>query len=178
GNRLSAILDGLSKLSNIAHRELHLRKVELRTVLLGAQLQMSNKVSNSGMRILSDSLPSVHADEEVMTEVVCQLLDNALKFRSESNLEVEVKAERNTDGEVLVSVRDNGIGVEPAYHQKCFMLFKRLHSQSEYPGEGVGLAYCKKAIERQGGKIWMESNVAAGVTIWFTLPAWQETGDH
>ena len=98
------------------------------------------------------------------------LLDNSIKFRGPSEPKIEFSSKPDPPGYLTISVQDNGIGVERTYWEKCFGLFKRLHASAEFPGEGLGLTWCRRAIERHGGKIWMESEPGAGIAIRFTLP--------
>jgi light-regulated signal transduction histidine kinase (bacteriophytochrome) len=104
-----------------------------------------------------------------MAQVFQNLIGNAIKFRQEEPPVISVQAEE-AGQQWLFSVRDNGIGIAPEYAQQIFVVFQRLHARTEYPGNGVGLAICKKIIERNGGKIWMESQAGAGSTFKFTLP--------
>jgi len=171
--RMEAILNGLSTLSNLNTRELQLQPTGLKRIVDGARLHLSKQIQASGAQVRAGSLPAVLTDEGIATEAVQHLLDNAIKFCRDSVPEIEISA--TSDGEtVTVAIRDNGIGVGEPYREKCFGLFKRLHSQSDYPGEGVGLAYARKAIERLGGTIWMEGNEGQGTTLKFTLPAAKE----
>jgi PAS domain S-box-containing protein len=127
-------------------------------------------LEESGGEVTSDSLPTVLADELELTQLLQNLIGNALKFRGDKAVRIHVGAQPQ-DGEWLLSVRDNGIGIDPKYGERIFQIFQRLHGRSKYPGTGIGLAICKKIVERHGGRIWVESEAGRGSTFWFTLPA-------
>jgi light-regulated signal transduction histidine kinase (bacteriophytochrome) len=114
-------------------------------------------------------LPEVWADSTQMVQLFQNLIGNALKFRTKEPPVISIQAERK-DREWLFSVRDNGIGIAPEDAESIFAVFQRLHARSEYPGNGIGLAICKKIVERYGGKIWVESQLGQGTTFKFTLP--------
>jgi PAS domain S-box-containing protein len=120
------------------------------------------------------ALPAVKANAAELTQVFQNLISNAIKFRGSMNPEVEVGAVRD-DGLWRFSVKDNGIGIDPVYQDRLFKIFNRLHTTDDYPGTGIGLAVCKKIVDRQGGRIWVESEPGRGSTFNFTLPAVLET---
>ena len=115
------------------------------------------------------SLPEVMADSTQLVQVFQNLIINGIKFHSERAPKIHVSAERKAS-EWIFSVQDNGIGIDSQYSEKIFEVFKRLHKKEEYPGTGIGLAVCKKIVERHGGCIWVESKLGKGSTFHFTLP--------
>jgi chemotaxis family two-component system sensor kinase Cph1 len=113
-------------------------------------------------------LPTVMADTAQLGHVFQILIDNAIKFRSDRPPEIHVEADHRHDG-WLFSVEDNGIGIEPQYCERIFELFQRLHTEDKYSGTGIGLAICKKIVERHDGRIWVESKPGEGSTFYFTI---------
>jgi light-regulated signal transduction histidine kinase (bacteriophytochrome) len=114
-------------------------------------------------------LPTVPGDEVQLVQLFQNLLANALKFRDSRPPEIRVSAQEQ-EGQWLFAVRDNGIGIAPDHQARIFLIFQRLHHRSEYPGTGIGLAICKKIVERHGGLIWVDSEPGQGATFYFTLP--------
>jgi PAS domain S-box-containing protein len=114
-------------------------------------------------------LPEVMADSTQLAQVFQNLIINGIKFHSEEAPQINICAEKKVN-EWVFSVHDNGIGIDPQYSEKIFEVFKRLHNKEEYPGTGIGLAVCKKIVERHGGRIWVESELDKGATFYFTLP--------
>jgi PAS domain S-box-containing protein len=130
-------------------------------------------LDDAGAVITREPLPTVAADSSQLVQLFQNLLSNALKFRSREDPRIHVGARRD-GAEWVFSVRDNGIGLEPRYADRIFVIFQRLHTRDEYPGTGVGLAICKKIVERHGGRIWVDSLPGKGSTFFFSLPAERE----
>ncbi|MFC2024555.1 ATP-binding protein, partial [Chloroflexota bacterium] len=119
--------------------------------------------------ITHDRLPTVNADGRQMVQLFQNLSANAVKFRGEEPPRIHIGAEQ-TDAGWTLSVKDNGIGIEPQYMERIFKVFERLHTREEYPGTGIGLSVCKKIVERHGGKIWVEPASESGSAFYFTIP--------
>ncbi len=135
----------------------------------GVLLSLDKEIREAGAVITGDPLPQVTFDFAQLTQIFRQLLANALKFRGSAAPHIHISGEETGDGWKF-SLRDNGLGIEPKYHEQVFMAFRRLHGR-EYSGTGVGLAICKRIVERAGGRIWVESEAGQGATFCFTLPA-------
>ena len=132
---------------------------------------ISVAIAENGAQISHDALPVWNCEAGQIELVLQNLLSNALKFRGANAPHVHIGCTRSQDGDFwLVSVRDNGPGIEPQYFERIFVMFQRLHTRTEYAGTGIGLAVCKKIIERHGGKIWLQSEVGQGTTFHFSLP--------
>jgi light-regulated signal transduction histidine kinase (bacteriophytochrome) len=126
-------------------------------------------IEESGAEVTSDPLPTVMADATQLGQVFQNLVGNAIKFRGQEPPRIHVGAQQENN-HWLLSVRDNGIGIDPQYHDRVFVIFQRLHGRDGYQGTGIGLAICKKIVERHGGRIWIESAFGEGTTFYFTVP--------
>ncbi|HLA81236.1 MAG TPA: CHASE3 domain-containing protein [Thermoleophilia bacterium] len=126
-------------------------------------------IEESGAVVTHGTLPEVMGDATQLQQVFQNLISNAIKFRGQEPPRIHVSCERSGD-DWLFSVRDNGIGIDPQYADQLFVIFRRLHSKGEYPGTGIGLAICRRVVERHGGRIWLESELGKGSTFFFTLP--------
>lgn len=142
---------------------------DLKAVLAGALEDLRGRALESNVRVTEEHLPTVRADGDALRQVFLNLLANAIKYRGERSPEIHVSA-CNTGEEWIISVRDNGIGIDPKYANKVFELFERLHTAAEHEGSGIGLAICRKIVQRHGGRIWVESELGHGCTFSFTLP--------
>ncbi|NIP72957.1 MAG: PAS domain S-box protein [Gammaproteobacteria bacterium] len=126
-------------------------------------------IEDSGAKAIVGELPELVADEAQLVQLFQNLIGNGIKFRGEAPPVVRVGCERG-DGEFRFYVRDDGIGIDPKFAERVFLLFQRLHGKREYPGTGIGLAICKRIVERHAGRIWVESRPGSGSTFWFTIP--------
>ena len=131
-------------------------------------LSLQMAIQKSGATVTSDPLPTVVAEDHMLSQVFQNLIGNSIKYRDEASPRIHVSAVRTAEG-WLFSVRDNGIGIDPEDAERVFAMFKRLHGE-EIPGTGIGLALCKKVVERRGGRIWVESEAGGGAAFKFTIP--------
>jgi light-regulated signal transduction histidine kinase (bacteriophytochrome) len=134
-------------------------------------MNLSIAMTESGARVEHGELPVVRGDDSQIAQLFQNLIGNAIKYRAQQPPRVMINAECSR-GEWCFSVRDNGIGIDPRYSTQIFGIFKRLHG-SEYPGTGIGLALCKRIVERHGGRLWVESQLGQG-DFRFTLPALED----
>ena len=146
-----------------------LSTANMEAVLCQALLMMDRQIAERGATITHGPLPAVTGDFEVLTKVLCHLIGNAMAYCGAPPPRVHVSA-REIDAGWVFSVEDNGPGIEPELQERIFGVFKRLHGK-ECPGTGLGLAFCRKAIEWHGGRMWMDSAAGAGSTFYFTLPS-------
>lgn len=169
GIRMDALVNDLLEFSRITSKAKPFEPTEMNTVVDEALRNLSFAIRESGVKIQSDTLPSVSVDRSQMVQVYQNLISNAIKFRAEHYPEIHIGAIRRGD-EWVFSVSDNGIGIDPAYWERIFEIFKRLHTREQYPGTGIGLAICRRIVERHGGRIWVESEEGKGSTFFFSLP--------
>jgi signal transduction histidine kinase len=171
--RMQVLINDLLAFSRVGRHGTELTLVPCDAALAAARANLATQIEQSGAVIEAVPLPVVRAQLTLLSVVFQNLLGNALKFRGDVPPRVTVTADR--DGEFwLFSVTDNGIGIEPQYADRIFVIFQRLHDKAAYPGTGIGLAMCRKIIEYFGGRIWLDTEVAQGTRFCFTLPAQPE----
>lgn len=166
--RMQALVRELLLLSKAGRVQLKQEEVSLDLCVNQAIDALSLRIQEASAVIQRDPLPEVHGDRTLLVQLYQNLISNAIKYRRELPVTVHITAE-NIDGKWIFGVRDNGIGIKSEYFDQIFQPFKRLHGQSEYEGAGIGLAICKKVVERHGGKIWVESEQGEGSHFKFTL---------
>ncbi len=171
--RMRRLIDDLLLYSRIETNRSDFTDVDMTKVFRSVVKELAPAVSDAGAVINIDPMPVVRANETHMRQLATNLIANAVKFRrADTPPVIEVTA--STVGDVCIfSVRDNGIGIDPKYVDKLFKMFYRLHTRDEYPGSGIGLAICKKIVERHGGWLWVESDGRSGSTFHFTIPRGQ-----
>jgi len=173
--RMQRLIDDLLTYSRLTTREAPLQPADANVIFDEAKANLESAIRESKAQVTADELPTVMGDQTQLLQVMQNLIANGIKYRSERTPKIHVSADEN-DGEWVISVRDNGIGIAPQYAQRIFRIFQRLHSRREYSGTGIGLAVCKKIIERHGGRIWVESEPEEGSTFFFTLPKYGDQG--
>lgn len=166
---MQRLINDLLAYSRVGSRGQPFAPTSVMAVVRRVEANLQGRIEQSGTMIEYEELPTVMADEIQLMQVFQNLIGNAIKFRGETPPVVSVGAERRSV-DWLFWVRDNGIGLNPQFAQRIFAIFQRLHTRDEYPGTGIGLAICKRIIERHGGQIWVESTPETGATFYFTLP--------
>ena len=169
GLRMQRLVQDLLLLSRIGAKKRPFEPVDVEQVLLDVLRDHRHQIRELGALVHHDPLPVVCGDPAELPLVFAHLLQNSLKFRSDEPPRIRITAERD-DAWWRFSVEDNGIGIEPEYFDRIFVLFQRLHTRERYAGTGIGLPIVKKVIERHGGRCWVASTPGAGATFFFTLP--------
>jgi signal transduction histidine kinase len=167
--RMQALIDDLLAYSRVNTKAAAMQQTQLTNVVDRAQANLRAAIEESGARIIVGRLPAVRGDVVQLVQLFQNLIANAIKFRGPETPEIRVDATRG-DGEWVLTVRDNGIGIEPRHAERIFLIFKRLHPPDVYPGTGIGLSICRKIVERHGGHIWVESHLDGGAAFHFTFP--------
>ena len=169
--RMSSLIDGLLVYSRVDSKGRAPAATSAQVALEGALANLRPGIEEAGASVTHDELPTVLADGRQLVQVFQNLVGNAVKFRREgAPCEIRIGARRE-GGEWVLSVGDNGIGIPAGKFEHIFLIFQRLHTREKYPGTGIGLAICKRIVERHGGRVWVESTLGTGSTFFFTLPA-------
>jgi signal transduction histidine kinase/CheY-like chemotaxis protein len=181
-DRMKVLINDLLEYSRVGSRARPMEPTDCEELMGQVTSDLEAAISESGGEVAWGSLPVVTVDPTQMAQLLRNLVSNAVKFRGGAAPLVHVSAEITARGagaagdlpagarEWVFSVRDNGIGIAPKYHERIFQMFERLHHRSEYPGTGIGLAICQKIVERHGGRIWVESEPGKGSDFRFTIP--------
>lgn len=167
--RMEALIRDLLAYSGVDERARPFARVELDAALDDALALLEGSLREAGAVLTRDPLPAVAGDRTQLMQVFLNLLGNALVYHGPRPPRVHVSARRD-GARWVVSVRDEGIGIDPRHHERVFELFRRLHTPQEYPGTGIGLAICRRVVQRHGGRIWVESEPGRGADFLFTLP--------
>ncbi|OIB57869.1 ATP-binding protein [Natrialba sp. SSL1] len=166
--RMTAMIDGLLEFSRVETRGAPLETVALEDVVAAVQQDLSLRIEQSQADVTVESLPRVRGDRSQLRQVFQNLITNAIEYSGDDPPTITISAERDGE-EWCISVRDEGIGVEPSQQDRVFEVFHRLHSHEEHTGTGIGLALCNRIIERHDGEIWLESEPGIATTVSFTL---------
>jgi light-regulated signal transduction histidine kinase (bacteriophytochrome) len=167
--RMQAMINDLLQYSRVTTQGKPFEKTNMEEVLEKVLMNLKIVIEESGGKITHDKLPEIMADRVQMERLLQNLLGNAIKYRGDRKPKVHVSVKRKK-GEYEFSVQDNGIGIEKEYQGKIFGIFQRLHTREEYAGTGIGLAVCKKIVERHKGKIWVDGKINEGSSFYFTIP--------
>ncbi len=167
--RMQALINDLLKFFRVDTQHQPFQIVDCERLVNQVLDNLTLAIEENKATVTYNSLPKVVAEPVQLGQVFQNLIDNAIRFRSELPPQVQITA-KQTEKTWQFSVRDNGLGIEPKYSDRIFVVFKRLHTRANYPGNGIGLALCKKIVERHGGQIWVESQAGQGSTFCFTIP--------
>ncbi len=169
GRRLAMLVNDLLAYTSAGTAELTESRVDSNAVLKHTLASLAEAIRESGAEVTFDPLPEVFMGEAHLQQILQNLIANALKYRDSEAPRIHIGVTRQL-ADWCFSVKDNGIGIDPQYREKIFGVFKRLHHDRTYGGTGIGLAICKRVVERYGGRIWVESEPGRGSTFFFTVP--------
>lgn len=170
GNRMDALVNDLLEFSRVTSRASPFEQTDMNDVVHEVLDSLSVTIHENDAKVEVAKLPTIAVDRSQLAHVFQNLISNAVKFQKGEAPVIMIGSARQGN-EWVFSVKDNGIGIDPRYHGKIFEIFQRLHNRDEFPGTGIGLAICKRIIERHNGRIWVESEEGKGSTFFFTIPA-------
>jgi signal transduction histidine kinase len=168
-NRMKQLIDGLLSYSRVGTRGKEFASTDCESVLNQVLYNLQFAIEENEAEITHDPLPNVMADDTQLAQLFQNLVSNAIKFHGLKTPRVHVRAMKKGN-EWIFSVKDNGIGIEPEFFEQIFVIFRRLESREKFAGSGIGLAVCKRIVERHGGRIWLESQPGEGTNFFFSLP--------
>jgi len=174
---MQTLIDDVLAYSRVDVKGIEFKVIEVEKSLERALNSLRQRIQETGAEITYESLPTAMADNTQLMQLFQNLIGNAIKFRGSEIPKIHIGAQRQEDS-WLFSVSDNGIGLEPQFSERIFIIFQRLHTRDEYPGTGMGLAICKKIVECHRGRIWVESELGKGATFYFTIPLGVRERDH
>ena len=172
-NRMHVLINDLLTYSRIGTKGTPFKLISTDDIMKEVLKNLSVTIDENKAEITYHSLPSIVADKNQFIQLFQNLLANAIKFKGKDVTKITIKAEETDEGWNF-SIKDNGIGMDSEFTDRIFVIFQRLHNRSEYPGTGIGLAVCKKIVERHGGRIWVESKQGVGSTFHFIIPKMEE----
>jgi len=167
--RMQELINDLLAYSRVNRTTSEFEKVDLEKVLDEVLMYHKLSIKENDAHVTREPLPTVNGDYSQMVQVFQNLVGNAIKYRDEEAPKIHISAKKEDDN-WLFKVEDNGIGIDPKYFERVFLIFKRLHTNEEYSGTGIGLAITKRIIERHGGDIWVDSQLGKGSKFYFNLP--------
>jgi len=170
--RMQAMIDGILAFSRVAHGHQSLTTVDVNEVVGNAISNLQVRIEDTGAQIFFDALPSVIGEPHQLTQLFQNLIGNAIKFHGQAAPIVKISHEESED-DWLMTIADNGLGIEASAYDRVFDLFQRLHTSEEIPGQGIGLAICKRIVDAHAGRIWVESTPGQGSTFFITLPKYK-----
>jgi PAS domain S-box-containing protein len=167
--RMQRLISDLLEFSRVSTRGRRLEAMDANEVLGTVRVNLSAAIEDADALVTNGELPTVMGDRTQLSQLLQNLIGNAIKFRGATSPHVHIAAAERAD-EWVLTVTDNGIGIAPEYFDRIFVIFQRLHAAADYPGTGIGLAVCKRIVERHGGRIWVESQPGNGTTFSFSIP--------
>jgi PAS domain S-box-containing protein len=167
--RMQELIEDFLTYTSVTTRARPFAPTDLNAVLDSALARLQSVIADADAKVTREELPVIDCDPAQMAELLQNLIANGIKYRGDTRPKIHVSAKQSGD-EWLIAVSDNGIGIAPQHYEKVFEVFRRLHTTAKYPGTGIGLAICRRIVDRHGGRIWVESAAKQGSTFCFTMP--------